>query len=102
MKRVVLMALSVVLALALAAPVVSAQPNKGASGGASGTIVINPGDYPGSCDFPFSLDHALPRNVLDVAAAKNANTITPEPQRYGPRLACRTSTGTAKPRRGSR
>src|SRR5215212_6062965 len=56
MKRVVLMALSVVLALALAAPVVSAQPNKGASGDASGTIVINPGDYPGSCDFPFSLD----------------------------------------------
>lgn len=56
MKRVVLMALTVVLALTLAAPVVSAQPNGGAPGDASGTIVVNPGDYPGSCEFPFSLD----------------------------------------------
>ena len=52
----VLMALGVVLALVLAAPMVSAQPNGEAPGDASGTIVVNPGDYPGSCDFPFSLD----------------------------------------------
>jgi len=56
MKRVVLMVLSVALALVLAAPVVSAQSNGGAPADASGTIVVNPGDYPGSCDFPFSLD----------------------------------------------
>ena len=56
MKRIVLMALGVVLALVLAAPMVSAQPNGGAPADASGTIVVNPGDYPGSCGFPFSLD----------------------------------------------
>lgn len=56
MKRVVLMALSVVLALVLAAPMAFAQPNGGAPADASGTIVVNPGDYPGSCNFPFSLD----------------------------------------------
>ena len=52
MKRMVLMALGVVLALVLAAPMVAAQPNGGAPGDASGTIVVNPGDYPGSSTSP--------------------------------------------------
>ena len=44
-------------ALVVAAPVASAQSGNGtAPGDASGTIVVNPGDYPGSCEFPFSLD----------------------------------------------
>jgi hypothetical protein len=56
MKRIVLMIVGILLALVVAAPMVSAQSNGGAPGDASGTIVVNPGDYPGSCEFPFSLD----------------------------------------------
>lgn len=56
MKRFVLMVVGAVVALVVAAPMVLAQPNGGAPGDASGTIVVNPGDYPGSCEFPFSLD----------------------------------------------
>jgi hypothetical protein len=56
MKRIVLMIVGILLALVVATPMVSAQSNGGAPGDASGTIVVNPGDYPGSCEFPFSLD----------------------------------------------
>jgi len=56
MKRIVLIIVGILLALVVATPMVSAQSNGGAPGDASGTIVVNPGDYPGSCEFPFSLD----------------------------------------------
>jgi hypothetical protein len=56
MKRVVLMMFGILVALVMAAPMVSAQSNGGAPGDASGTIVVNPGDYPGTCDFPYILD----------------------------------------------
>lgn len=52
-----LMLVGALAALVVAAPVASAQSGNGtAPGDASGTIVVNPGDYPGSCEFPFSLD----------------------------------------------
>jgi hypothetical protein len=57
LKRLVLMLVGALVALVVAAPVASAQSGNGAApGDASGTIVVNPGDYPGSCEFPFSLD----------------------------------------------
>jgi hypothetical protein len=56
MKRIVLMLVGILSALIVAVPMVSAQSNGGAPQDASGTIVVNPGDYPGSCEFPFSLD----------------------------------------------
>jgi hypothetical protein len=55
-KRLVLLAFGVVLALVVAAPVGLAQSNGGAPEDASGSIIVNPGDYPGSCEFPFRLD----------------------------------------------
>jgi len=56
MKRIVLMIVGILSALVVAAPMVTAQSNGGAPGDASGTIVVNPGDYPGTCDFSYSLD----------------------------------------------
>lgn len=56
MKRIVLMLVGILSALIVTVPMVSAQSNGGAPQDASGTIVVNPGDYPGSCEFPFSLD----------------------------------------------
>ena len=56
MRRIVLMLVGILSALIVAVPMVSAQSNGGAPQDASGTIVVNPGDYPGSCEFPFSLD----------------------------------------------
>ncbi len=56
MKRKVLLMVGIVVALVVAAPMVSAQSNGGAPEDASGTIVVNSGDYPGSCAFPFSLE----------------------------------------------
>ena len=56
MKRIVLMMVGILSALVMAAPMVAAQPNGEAPEDASGTIVVNPGDYPGTCDFPYSLE----------------------------------------------
>jgi hypothetical protein len=55
-KRIVVAVISVVLALVVAAPMAFAQSQGGAPEDVEGTIVVNPGDYPGSCDFPFSLE----------------------------------------------
>ena len=56
MKRAIVLALSVILALVVAAPTVLAQGNGGAPEDVSGTITINPGDFPGTCDFPLQLE----------------------------------------------
>ena len=56
MKRSVLLVVGAILALIVAAPVAFAQSQGGAPEDVEGTIVVNPGDYPGSCNFPFSLD----------------------------------------------
>lgn len=66
MKRIVLLVVGVLLALVVAAPMVSAQPNGGAPQDASGTIVVNPGDYPGSCGFPFSLDFSGKGKTIEL------------------------------------
>ena len=56
MKRILLMIVGILSALVVAAPMVSAQSNGGAPGDATGTIIVAPGDYPGTCDFPYSLE----------------------------------------------
>ena len=54
MKRAIVLAISVILALTMAAPTVLAQgpPNGGAPEDVSGTFTVNPGDIPGTCAFP--------------------------------------------------
>ena len=56
MNRIVVMVVCVILALVVAVPMAFAQSQGGAPEDVEGTIVINPGDYPGSCNFPFSLE----------------------------------------------
>jgi hypothetical protein len=53
-NRAIVLALSVILALTMAAPTVLAQgpPNGGAPEDVSGTFTVNPGDIPGTCAFP--------------------------------------------------
>jgi hypothetical protein len=58
-KRAIVLAISVILALTMAAPTVLAQSENGvAPGDASGTLELAPNDprFPGSCDFPMRLD----------------------------------------------
>jgi hypothetical protein len=55
MKRAIVLALSVILALTMAAPTVLAQSDNGVAPGPSpdsGIFTVNPGDFPGTCDFP--------------------------------------------------
>ena len=66
MKRIVLLMVGIFMALVVAAPMVSAQSNAGAPGDASGTIVVNPGDYPGSCEFPFSLEFSGKAKTIEL------------------------------------
>ncbi len=57
MKRAIVLALSVILALTMAAPTVLAQGNGGAPEDVSGTIppeVV--AQFPGACSFPMQLD----------------------------------------------
>ena len=75
MGRIRLMVVSVILALVVAAPMALAQSQGGAPGDAGGTIVVNPGDYPGSCNFPFSLD----------LSGKGKTIELPYPDLAGPR-----------------
>ena len=66
MKRIVVMALSVLLALVVAMPLALAQGQGGTPQDASGTIVINPGDYPGSCEFPFRLEFSGKGKTIEL------------------------------------
>lgn len=67
MKRLVLMLVGALVALVVAAPVAYAQSENGAApGDASGTIVVKPGDYPGSCEFPFSLDFSGKGKTIEL------------------------------------
>ena len=67
MKRIMLLMVGILLAVVVAAPMVSAQSaNGGAPEDASGTIVVNPGDYPGSCEFPFSLEFSGKANTIEL------------------------------------
>jgi hypothetical protein len=56
MKRIMLLMVGIFMALVVAAPMVSARSNREAPEDASGTVVVNPGDYPGSCEFSFNLE----------------------------------------------
>ena len=57
MKRAIVLALSVILALTMAAPTVLARSDNGtAPTDASQTVIVEPGAEGGSCDFPLRLD----------------------------------------------
>jgi len=56
MKRAIVLALSVILTLTMAAPTVLAQSDNGvAPEDGSGNFTVYPGDIPGTCDFPMQL-----------------------------------------------
>ena len=61
MKRAIVLAISVILALTMAAPTVLAQSDNGVAPGphpSSGTFTVNPGDrnFPGTCTFRLQLE----------------------------------------------
>jgi hypothetical protein len=58
MKRAIVLALSVILALTMAAPMVSARSVNGVAPEdvSEDPIIINAGDIPGTCDFDMRLD----------------------------------------------
>jgi hypothetical protein len=57
MKRAIVLALSLILALTMAAPTVLARSDNGtAPEDVSGTFTVKPGDPGGSCDFPIRLE----------------------------------------------
>ena len=57
MKRAIVLALSVILALTMAAPTVLAQSDNGtAPEDVEGTFIVNPGDPGGSCPFQLQLE----------------------------------------------
>jgi len=62
-----MIALIALLALAIAAPTVLARNVNGVAptNVSSDPIVVNPGDYPGSCDFPFQLDFSGKAKTID-------------------------------------
>jgi hypothetical protein len=65
-RRTIMIALIALLALAMAAPTALARNVNGvAPTDASGSIVVNPGDFPGSCDFPFRLDFSGKAKTID-------------------------------------
>jgi hypothetical protein len=66
MKRIMLLTVGIFIALVVAAPMVSARSNGGAPEDASGTVVVNPGDYPGSCEFPFSLEFSGKAKTIEL------------------------------------
>jgi hypothetical protein len=58
-KRAIVLAISVILALTMAAPTVLAQSDNGVAPGpspSSGTFIVNPDDEGGSCAFPLQLE----------------------------------------------
>ena len=76
MKRAIVLALSVIPALVVAAPTVLAQdegpPNGGAPEVVSGTIIVNPGDpnWPGTCTFPLQLDLSGKAKTIELPDAR--------------------------------
>ena len=77
MKRIVAMAISVILALALAAPTVLAQGQGGAPEKVDQTITVNPGDFPGSCDFPFTLELSGKGKTIELPGGKGLILTSP-------------------------
>ena len=77
MKRIVMMAVSVILALTMAAPMVLAQGQGGAPVDAGFTTDINPGDYPGTCDFPVHLEVSGKGKTIELPGKKGFILTSP-------------------------
>jgi hypothetical protein len=67
-KRIVVMAVCVILALCIAAPMVLAQA--GAPEDAGFTLEIQPGDFPGTCDFPVLLETSGKGKAIELPGKK--------------------------------
>jgi len=83
MKRIMLLVVGILMALVVAAPMVSAPSNGEAPEDASGAIVLHPGDYPGSCEFPFNLELAAKRELSTHQSRSSTPPIpgpVPSPQ----------------------
>ena len=66
MKRIVMMAVSVILALTMAAPMVYEQGQGGAPEPVDQTIDLNAGDVFGRCDFPIRLELNGKAKTIDL------------------------------------
>jgi len=67
-RRTIMIALIALLALAMAAPTVLARNVNGVAPKAvsDDPIIVNPGDFPGSCDFSFQLDQSGKAKAIDL------------------------------------
>ena len=85
MKRAIVLALSVILALTMAAPTVLAQeegpPNAGAPEVVIGTLFVNPGDpaWPGTCTFPLQLDLSGKGKLIEHPNGVGLTSISTSP-----------------------
>jgi|SRR5215212_412195 len=66
-RRSIMITLIALLALALAAPTVLARNANGVapSDASPPPFTVNPGDYPGSCDFPFQVEYSGKAKTID-------------------------------------
>jgi hypothetical protein len=84
MKRAIVLALSVILALTMAAPTVLAQegpPNGGAPEVVSFTLFVEPGDpaWPGTCTFPLRLDLSGKGKLIEHSNGVGLTSISTSP-----------------------
>ena len=85
MKRAIVLVLSVILALTMAAPTVLAQeegpPNAGAPEVVSFTLIVEPGDpaWPGTCTFPLQLDLSGKGKLIEHPNGVGLTSISTSP-----------------------
>ena len=85
MKRAIVLALSVILALTMAAPTVLAQeegpPNGGAPDVVNFTLIVEPGDpnFPGTCDFRLQLDLSGKGKLIEHPNGVGLTSISTSP-----------------------
>ena len=85
MKRAIVLALSVILALTMAAPTVLARSVNGVAPGDvnpdSKPIIINAGDpnFPGTCDFPLQLDLSGKGKLIEHPNGVGLTSISTSP-----------------------
>src|SRR5215207_4953272 len=70
MRRIMLLFAAVALLAVSLAPVVQAQGQGGAPADAGFTLQIDPGDFPGTCDFPVLLETSGKGKAIELPAKK--------------------------------
>jgi hypothetical protein len=83
MKRAIVLALSVILALTMAAPTVLAQSENGKppEDVSQEPIIVNPGNpgFPGTCDFPLQLDLSGKGKLIEHPNGVGLTSISTSP-----------------------